>query len=117
LFTVSDQTWTSKLNSRVKFKSWTIQNNFNIIGGRKSGQIESQEQLWADMAVAKEFWKEKASVTFKVDNIFDSRISKDYIRGNNYTIDSERRFTGTRASVTFTYKFNRKKTDRDRLPE
>lgn len=117
LFTVSDQTWTSKLNSRVKFKSWTVQNNFNIIGGRKSGQIESQEQLWADMAVAKEFWKEKASVTFKVDNIFDSRISKDYIRGNNYTIDSERRFTGTRASVTFTYKFNRKKTDRDRLPD
>jgi outer membrane receptor protein involved in Fe transport len=117
LFTVSDHSWTSKLNSRIKFKSWTVQNNFNIIGARKSGQIASQEQLWADMAVAKEFWKEKASVTFKVDNIFDSRISKDFIRGNDYTIDTERRFTGTRASVTFTYKFNRKKNDRDRLPE
>ncbi|MCL9806875.1 TonB-dependent receptor [Flavobacterium amniphilum] len=117
LFTVSDHSWTSKLNSRIKFKSWTVQNNFNIIGARKSGQIDSQEQLWADMAVAKEFWKEKASLTFKVDNIFDSRISKDFISGNNYTIDGERRFTGTRASVTFTYKFNRKKTDRDRLPE
>ncbi len=117
LFTVSDQTWFSKLNSRIKLKSWSVQNNFNVIGGKKSGQIESEAQLWADMAVAKEFWKEKATITFKVDNIFDSRISRDYIRGNNYTIDGERRFTGTRASLTFTYKFNRKKTDRDRLPD
>ena len=117
VFTVSDHSWTSRLNSRVKLKSWTLQNNFNIIGAKKSGQIDSKAQSWADMAVAKEFWKEKASLTFKVDNIFDSRISRDFITGNNYTIDGERRFTGTRASLTFTYKFNRKKTDRDRLPE
>ncbi|WP_136667128.1 TonB-dependent receptor domain-containing protein [Flavobacterium sp. H122] len=117
LFTVSDKTWSSRLNSRIKLKSWTVQNNFNIIGAKKTGQIESQEQLWADMAVGKEFWKEKASLTFKIDNIFDSRISRDYISGKNYTIDGERRFTGTRASLTFTYKFNRKKGDRDRLPE
>ena len=117
VFTVSDHSWTSRLNSRVKLKSWTLQNNFNIIGAKKSGQIDSKAQSWADMAVAKEFWKEKASLTFKVDNIFDSRIIRDYITGKNYTIDAERRFTGTRASLTFTYKFNRKKTDRDRLPE
>lgn len=117
VFTVSDHSWTSRLNSRVKLKSWTLQNNFNIIGAKKSGQIDSKAQSWADMAVAKEFWKEKASLTFKVDNIFNSRLSRDYITGQNYTIDGERRFTETRASLTFTYKFNRKKTDRDRLPE
>lgn len=117
LFSVSDQTWFSKLNSRIKLKSWSIQNNFNVIGAVKTGQIESEAQLWADTAIAKEFWKEKATLTFKVDNIFDSRISRDFIRGNNYTIDGERRFSGTRASLTFTYKFNRKKTDRDRLPD
>lgn len=117
LFTVSDQSWTSRLNSRIKLKAWSVQNNFNIIGAKKTGQIESQAQIWSDMAIAKEFWKEKASLTFKVDNIFNSRISKDYISGKNYTIDGERRFSGTRASLTFTYKFNRKKTDRDRLPD
>lgn len=117
VFIVSDHSWTARLNSRVKLKSWTLQNNFNIIGAKKSGQIDSKTQSWADLAIAKEFWKEKASLTFKVDNIFDSRISRDFITGNNYTIDGERRFTGTRVSLTFTYKFNRKKTDRDRLPE
>jgi outer membrane receptor protein involved in Fe transport len=117
LFKVSDQSWTARLNSRIKLKSWSAQNNFNIIGAKKTGQIESQAQIWSDMAIAKEFWKEKASLTFKVDNIFDSRISRDYISGKNYTIDGERRFSGTRASLTFTYKFNRKKTDRDRLPD
>ena len=117
VFTVSDHSWTARLNSRIKLKSWTLQNNFNIIGAKKSGQIDSKTQSWADLAIAKEFWKEKASLTFKVDNIFDSRISRDFITGNNYTIDGERRFTGTRISLTFTYKFNRKKTDRDRLPE
>ncbi|MEO8516750.1 MAG: TonB-dependent receptor [Flavobacterium sp.] len=117
MFSVSDQTWFSKLNSRIKLSSWSIQNNFNVIGAVKSGQTESKAQLWTDIAVAKEFWKEKATITFKVDNIFDSRISRDYTHGTNYTIDGERRFTGTRASLTFTYKFNRKKTDRDRLPD
>ncbi len=117
LFTVSDQSWFSRLNSRIKVSNWSIQNNFNIIGAKKTGQISSQNQLWADMAIGKEFWKEKASLTLKVDNIFDSRIDRNYIRGANYTIDSERRFSGTRASLTFTYKLNRKKSDRDRLPE
>ncbi len=117
LFTVSDQSWFSRLNSRIKVSNWSIQNNFNIIGAKKTGQISSQNQLWADMAIGKEFWKEKASLTLKVDNIFDSRIDRNYIRGTNYTIDSERRFSGTRASLTFTYKLNRKKSDRDRLPE
>ncbi len=117
IFNVSNNSWTSRLNSRIKLTSWSVQNNFNIIGAKKSGQIDSQKQLWTDIAIAKEFWKEKASLTFKVDNIFDSRISKDYISGNNYTIDGERRFSGTRATLTFTYKFNRKKGDRDRLPQ
>lgn len=117
LFTVSDQSWFSRLNSRIKLNTWSVQNNFNIIGAKKTGQISSQNQLWADMAIGKEFWKEKATLTLKVDNIFDSRISRDYITGANYTIDGERRFSGTRASLTFTYKFNRKKTDRDRLPD
>lgn len=117
LFTVSDQSWFSRLNSRIKLNTWSVQNNLNIIGAKKTGQISSQNQLWADMAIGKEFWKEKATLTLKVDNIFDSRISRDYITGANYTIDGARRFSGTRASLTFTYKFNRKKTDRDRLPD
>ena len=117
LFDVNDASWTSKLNSRIRLKSWSVQNSFNIQGARNSGQIESKTIFWANLSIAKEFWKEKASLTLRGDNIFDSRVDRGSIVGSNYTTYAERRFSGPRATLTFVYKFNRKKTDKDRLPE
>lgn len=117
LFTVNDDSWTSKLNSRIKWKSWSFQNSFNIEGAINSGQTKNKTQFWANIAISKEFWKEKASLTLRGDNIFDSRIDRTTIIGNNYITYTERRFSSPKIGLTFVYKFNRKKNDKDRLPE
>lgn len=117
LFNVNSNSWTSKINSRIKLKTWSLQNSFNFEGAITSGQTKSKTQFWANLALSKEFWKEKASFTLRGDNIFDSRIDRNTISGSNYTIYTERRFSKPRVSLSFVYKFNRKKNDKDRLPE
>jgi outer membrane receptor protein involved in Fe transport len=117
LFNVNSNSWTSKVNSRIKLKTWSLQNSFNFEGAITSGQTKSKTQFWANLALSKEFWKEKASFTLRGDNIFDSRIDRTTISGSNYIIYAERRFSKPRVSLSFVYKFNRKKNDKDRLPE
>lgn len=117
VYKVSDQAFTSRLNNKIKYSSWNGQVNVNYQGGRKSGQTISEALCWVDMGIGKDLFKEKASITLKADNVFDSRISKGLITGENYTSSYYRRSAGARVYVSFVYRFNRKKTDKDRLPD
>lgn len=117
IYNISDQAFTSRLNSKIKQSSWNAQANFNYLGQRKSGQTFSEDQYWVDLAVGKDIWKEKATITLRADNILDSRISKGFFSGEDYTSSYSRRQSGTRVSATFTYRFNRKKNEKERLPD
>jgi outer membrane receptor protein involved in Fe transport len=117
VFTVSDNAFTSRLNSRVKFSTWNFQTNINYIGAKYSGQVNSDSQYWFDFGMGKDIWKEKASITFKIDNVFDSRILKGVVIGNEYDLNYNLRNVGPRIYATFTYRINRKKSEKDRLPD
>ena len=117
VFSVSDNAFTSRLNSRIKFSTWNFQTNLNHQGARKSGQINADAQYWVDLGMGKDIWKEKATITFKIDNVFDSRISHGVVPGTDYTLDYNFKNARPRIYATFTYRFNRKKSDKDRLPE
>ncbi|TPD73345.1 TonB-dependent receptor domain-containing protein [Flavobacterium microcysteis] len=117
LLNVSDQNFISKQSTRIKFSTWNFQTNFNYLGPTSSGQYSSKSQYWVNLGMGKDIWKEKASITLRADNIFDSRISKGVARGTDYAWDYNYRSPGPRVSATFTYRLNRKKSDRDRLPD
>ncbi|WP_299160036.1 outer membrane beta-barrel family protein [uncultured Tenacibaculum sp.] len=117
LYTVDDSTWSTRLNSRMKFSKLTIQSSFNYRGERQSGQIFTEAQYRANIGISKDFLNDKATVTLNMNNILDSRVSKQLITGENYTTNSYNRPIGRFTSVTFTYRFNRTKKDRDRLPD
>nr|WP_315203660.1 outer membrane beta-barrel family protein [uncultured Flavobacterium sp.] len=117
VFSVSDNAFTSRLNSRIKFSTWNFQTNLNHQGARKSGQINADAQYWVDLGMGKDIWKEKATITFKIDNVFDSRISQGVVTGTDYTLDYNFKNARPRIYATFTYRFNRKKSEKDRLPE
>ncbi len=117
IFNFSDNALTSRLNTRIKFSSWNFQANFNYQGARKSGQVDAKEQYWLDLGIGKDIWKEKATITFRADNIFDSRISKGAVIGTDYTLDYYSKNVGPRIYATFTYRFNRKKNENERRPE
>ncbi len=116
LFQVTDFAWFTKANSRIKRGKWSIQNGFNFTGARKSGQVADRAIFFADMAVGREFLKEKASLTLRGDNIFNTRVYRYTVSAAEYTLNSENRPFGVRVTLTFNYKLNRTKSDRDRLP-
>ncbi|CAL2104973.1 Outer membrane receptor proteins, mostly Fe transport [Tenacibaculum sp. 190524A02b] len=117
IYTVKDQTWFTRLNARLKFSKFNIQTSVNYRAARQSGQIFTQDQYWANIGASKDFWNDKASVTINMNNIFDTRVVKQLITGENYTTNTFNRRVGRTTSITFTYRFNRTKKDRDRLPD
>jgi hypothetical protein len=50
-------------------------------------------------------------------NLFNSRIGRERVLGEDYTVDAEYVWLGRRVSATLTYRFNRTKQDRDRMPD
>ena len=117
IYTIDDSTWSTRLNSRMKFSKLTLQSSFNYNGERQSGQIFTEAQYRVNLGISKDILNDKATVTLNMNNILDSRVRKQLITGNDYTINSYNRPIGRFTSVTFTYRFNRTKKDRDRLPD
>lgn len=117
IYTVDDNNWSTRVNSRMRFSKLTIQTSFNYQGERQSGQIFTEAQYQANMGISKDFWNDKATITLNMNNIFDSRVRKQLITGSNYTAYRYERPIGRFSSLTFIYRFNRTKRDRDRLPD
>ncbi len=117
IYTIEDNTWSAKLNSRIKTSGFNLQNSFNYRGQKNSGQTLTKAIVWADLGISKDFFNDKTSATINLQNIFDSRIRKQLITGEDYEIERNQKFSGRRISVTLTYRFNRSKKDRDRLPD
>lgn len=117
IFNVSGNGFTARQNTRIKYSTWNFQTNFNYQGPTKSGQVNSKSEYSFDIGMGKDIWNEKATITLKADNIFDSLISRGMVNGTDYNLDYNIRYNTPRVYATFTYRFNRKKSDRDRLPD
>lgn len=117
LFAVSDDAFTSRLNAKIKHKTWNFQASYNFVGAKKSGQLDEKSVTIVDVALGKDIWKEKATITLKAENLLNSQVYKGVVNGTDYTIDYSIRGIGPRVYATFTYRFNRKKTDAERMPD
>lgn len=117
LYNIDDNTWFTRLNSRFKFSKLSFQTSFNYRGANQSGQTYSESQYWANIGMNKDFWNDRATLTVNVNNVFNSRDNKQVIQGENYTVNQSAIWSGRRISATLTYRFNRKKSDRDRMPD
>lgn len=117
VFNVTGKGFTARQSTRIKHLAWNFQTNLNYQGATKSGQVDSRSEYSLDLAMGKDIWGEKATITLKAENIFDSLISRGMVNGTDYNLDYYIRYSVPRVTATFTYRFNRKKSDRDRLPD
>jgi len=117
IYNFDDNAWYTRLNSNIRLSKFNIQTSFAYQGERNSGQTLSKSIYRADFGMSKDLFNDKASVTVNVQNIFDSLVQEQFIVGEDYDIANNQKFSGRRFSVTFTYRFNRSKKDRDRLPD
>jgi outer membrane receptor protein involved in Fe transport len=107
--------WTAKLNlTFVPFKNASLM----VAGNYRSPEVEAQERdeevYFADIAFRYDFWKNKASVSLRVSDVFDTRRFDSRTWGEGFTIQSSRRMETRVAYLGFSYKINNYKRQRER---
>ncbi len=116
-YNASDNTWTSRLNSTIKLPTFSIQSTINYTGARTSGQTHTKSLTWVNLGLSKDLFDDKMTLTLTGNNLFNSRETKSFVNGENYTLRVYRNRSFRRISATLIYRFNRTKKDRDRLPD
>ena len=115
----SASSWFTRLTSKVTLPykiDW--QTNFTYNGPQKTAQGENKGVASANLGFSKDLFKEKATLALNIQDVFNSRkrISETYLPGVSNTY-SEMQWRQRQITLSFTYRFNKKKTDRDKQPK
>ncbi|MEC4048473.1 outer membrane beta-barrel family protein [Flavobacterium sp. SUN046] len=112
-------TWFTKFSSKVSFPNkldW--QTNFTYNAPQNSAQGKSLGIAAMNLSFSKDILKDKATLALNVNDVFNSRKRKMsvYTPGS---IDSysEMQFRVRQITLSFTYRFNKQKSDKEKLPK
>lgn len=107
--------WFSRVNSRLTlpFKiDW--QTTAMYMGPRNTAQGKTLGQIGINTALSKDIMKDNATIAFNVSDIFNSRKMKNETNLPSVESYSEFQWRKRQFNLSFTYRFNKKKTDRDK---
>lgn len=111
--------WFTRVNSKVTLPykiEWQLNATYNA--PQKNFQGKSLGVLSANMALSKDILKESATISLNVSDIFNSRkrINETNIANvlNSY---SEMQWRERQINLSFTYRFNKKKNEKERMPK
>jgi len=108
-------TWFARINSKVTLPykiDWQLTGMYN--GEQKTAQGKNLGQLGVNTAFSKDILKDKATVAFNVSDIFNSRKMRSYTYLENQTSYNEMQFRRRQFNLSFTYRFNKSKNERDK---
>lgn len=109
--------WMSKLNLNFPIRkdlNLSIAGNYNSPRFMAQGKME--EVFFADVALRYDFMKNKASLSFRVSDVFDSRTFVGETWGEGFNIKTDRKRESRVAYLGFTYRINNynRQKERDR---
>jgi len=104
--TNSNYSWTAKLNSSISLmKNLDIQ----VIGNYRAPMVQLQGTMeamyFADLAMKKDIFKKKASISLRFSDIFKTQQFNMKRNAENYSIDMLRGRDSRSVSLGFTYRF------------
>ncbi len=108
--------WFTRLTSKVSLPykiDW--QTNMTYNGPQNNAQGRSLGNFSANLAFSKDVLKDKGTIALNVQDVFNSRkrISETYLPGSLRSY-SEQQWRTRTINMSFTYRFNRQKSDKDR---
>lgn len=111
-------TWFARINSKITLPykiDW--QTNGSYIAPQTNAQGKSLGIASMNLAFSKDILKDKATIAFNVSDVFNSRkrIMETQIP-NVVSSYSEMQWRERQVMLTFTYRFNKQKSERDRQP-
>lgn len=114
-FNYNATTWFTRLNSKFNLPyKIDFQVNGTYNAGQKTAQGITKANASANMAMSKDVLKDKATITFNINDIFNSRK-----RINDLTLPlvhsySEMQWRERQFTLSFTYRFNKSKNEREK---
>ncbi|MFQ6600092.1 TonB-dependent receptor domain-containing protein [Flavobacterium sp. C3NV] len=114
-------TWFARINSKLTLPykiDWQLSGVYN--GEQKTAQGKNLGQFAMNTAFSKDVLKDKATIAFNISDIFNSRIMKSYTYlQNDTTLESqtsygEMQFRKRQFNLSFTYRFNKPKNEREK---
>ncbi|MEM1137141.1 MAG: outer membrane beta-barrel family protein [Bacteroidota bacterium] len=107
--------WMSRVNSRMKLP-WGIEFqlmlNYRAPIEQPQGKRKSITSL--DLGFNKDIMKQKATVAFRVSDVFNSRLYRSETFGENFFLDSEYQRRVRSFVLSFSYRLNQKKSRKGR---
>ncbi len=107
--------WYTRVSSRVTLPykiDW--QTTAMYFGPRNTAQGKSLGQYMVNTALSKDILKDNATIAFNVSDIFNSRKMKNETYLPSVESYSEFQWRKRQFNLSFTYRLNKKKTDRDK---
>jgi len=107
--------WFARINSKVTLPykiDWQLTAMYN--GEQKTAQGKNLGQFGMNTAFSKDILKDKATVAFNISDVFNSRIMKSYTYLENQSSYGEMQFRKRQFNLSFTYRFNKAKNERDK---
>lgn len=110
--------WFARISSKVSLPykiDWQTNGSYSAPQTTAQGKILGSASM--NLALSKDILKDKGTIAVNVSDVFNSRkrIMDTQIE-NVFSSHSEMQWRSRQIMMSFTYRFNKKKTDRDRQP-
>ncbi|KAF2517102.1 outer membrane beta-barrel family protein [Flavobacterium foetidum] len=107
--------WFTRVSSKVTLPykiDWQLTAMYN--GQQKTAQGKNLGQFGMNTSLSKDVLKDKGTIAFNISDVFNSRIMKSYTYLENQTSYGEMQWRRRQFNLSFTYRFNKPKGERDK---
>jgi outer membrane receptor for ferrienterochelin and colicins len=108
-------TWSARISSKLTLPykiDWQLNANYN--GEQKTAQGKNLGQFGMNTSFSKDVLKDKATIAFNISDIFNSRVMRSYTYLDNQTSYGEMQWRKRQFNLSFTYRFNKPKGEREK---
>ncbi|OWP84385.1 TonB-dependent receptor [Flavobacterium davisii] len=113
-FNFKSSTWTGRINSRINLPyKIDFQSNFTYNASQKIAQGVQKGIAVLNLGFSKDILKDKATITFNVNDVFNSRKMIRDLNLPSVNSYSEMQNRMRVATLSFTYRFNKSKTEKE----
>ncbi|WP_299251890.1 TonB-dependent receptor [uncultured Aquimarina sp.] len=109
-FDADNFSWFARLNNKITLPAkidW--QTTAFYAGPSEDAQTKREGLLSVNLAFSKDLFKDKASLTFNISDLFNSRKRQSVSTTETFITDSEFQWRERSFNLSFTYRFNQKK--------
>lgn len=108
-------TWTGRTIARATvLKKWELQANFDYRAPQNTPQGRQLSTYALDLALARDLMKSKATLTFSVRDVFNTRRFRNEVISEGFYSKSDFQWRARQFLVTFSYRLNQNKETKKR---